>query len=170
MYRTMFSPAARCPAALRSVAGAAVLTGVAALALGSLPAFAAQEAGAAQAATPAATAAEQAEPEMSERQRRREERRRQREEAEAAEAAAAEAAAAARNASDAGTAVAATTTAGNGSAVAEPEMECRRVAQPGSRMPTEVCTPVAQQDERARQAEQRAQDVLRRSREGFGRQ
>ena len=49
--------------------------------------------------------------------------------------------------------------------VVEPEMECRKVTVVGSRMPKEVCTPVARQSATERQQEQNAEEFLRRTRE-----
>ena len=128
------------------VAGVA---GVAVLAVGSPPAAADETDGVSQ------TANADSDSEMSERQRRREERRREREEA----------------ASD-GDAVATAdaSEAEDGEKpkiilVVEPEMECRKVVPPGSRMPKEVCTSVVQQDANERYQEEEAEAMLRRMRE-----
>jgi hypothetical protein len=129
-------------AARRILVGAALIISLAALALGSPPALADEADEVAQTAARGSDSEQ-----LSERQRRREERRQSRE-AESPDAAADQADVAEDSESQFVVAV-------------EPEMECRRVAVVGSRVPREVCTPVGQ----AAQDEQNAQDFLRRTRE-----
>lgn len=111
---------------------AVVSVGLAAFSLGNLPAVADESDGVEQAANA------ESDTQMSDRQRRREERRRQREEEQAERNAERTAQAVAEYAEE------------NGIdpelvVVVEPEMECHRVVVPGSRVPKEVCNPVASQ-------------------------
>ena len=135
------------PAAI--LAAVAIASGLMVIGLTS-PIAAADEAdGAAQAADAA--------PQLSERQARREQRRREREQADSDQK------------PDA-TAESARVDQANPNnyeivVVVEPEMECKKVTVVGSRMPKEVCTPVAQQAANEQQQEQNAQDFLRRTRE-----
>jgi hypothetical protein len=130
------------PAAKQFFVAVVAAAGIGVLALGSRPTAADEP----EAVAPAAKA--QA-PEMSARERRREERRRSRDE----ETPAAE--------------VAATPEVVDPNAplvfvvAVQPEMECRRIAVVGSRVPKEVCTPVGQREA----DEHEAQDFLRRTRE-----
>lgn len=135
------------PAAKRLPITIAIMSGLAVLVFGSRPTVADEPEAVSQTASAESS-------EMSARQKRRAERRREHEESDSAvESATA-------NAADEATA-----TDGPAPLVfvvaVEPEMECRRVAVVGSRMPKEVCTPVGLRDEQ----EEQAQEFLRRTRE-----
>jgi hypothetical protein len=133
------------PAAKRILVTTAMTAGLAVLMLGSRPIVADEPESESQAASTESA-------EMSAREKRREERRREREESRSAESATDEVDQA--PATD-GTAPIVFVVA------VEPEMECRRVAVLGSRVPKEVCTPVGQRDV----DEENAQEFLRRTQE-----